>query len=178
MNNFKFSSKFFLGEDVLKVITQPDFQAPYELIHHMRSPMWVATVQPTDGDDLFTDEGILSRVATYINSEGLLELHRLTIRRVYDEAALEQLEEDLEKAIHWYVSYMAAEDQKGGKPMLRYYNEKLKDLRVGYREGVGWMIIYRGIIKKFAVEPEMDDFLINKLGINEADLNEGYINEF
>lgn len=175
---FKFESKFYLCTDALKQESQERYDTQ-ELIFHSQHPKFIATVEEIIEAEPKSFEGFSSLVATYVNLEGMLELYKISIVQILDNTdTLPRLKELLEKAAYWYVGYVAAADKKFGKPMLKYYNEHLKDLRVVCNKETGeWICIYLGEIKKFSNEAEMDNFLMAEYLIKEEHLKNGYIND-
>ena len=85
----------------------------------------------------------------------------------------------LKDAKKWFKSYLLHEEHKIvegiTEPLIKDFSDILK-LKIIYTEGKGWLAIYRAKVMFFETEPEMDNWLINKMNISESKLEQGYIN--
>lgn len=154
---------------------------PAEFILHNAHPRFLAKAEALDFEELETRPDKPFGDVLYINSEGTMEIYRLTISEFYDRADDNDFLQVLLQGGHdFYVSYLdqVAEDEgeKPGHP-VKDFNKELPGLKI-LQAPDRITLVYNGLIADFNSEEELDEFLEQDLGITQSMLDQGIINKF
>jgi hypothetical protein len=156
-------------------------EEPAEFILHNAHPRFLAKAEILDYEELETRPEKPSGDVLYVNSEGDMEIYRLTVTEFYDRADDEDILEVLLQGGHdFYVRYLdqVAEDE-GGKPgyPVKDFNRELPGLKI-LQTPASFTLVYNGLVAEFTSEEELDEFLEQDLGITQSILDQGIINKF
>lgn len=155
-----------------------------QYILHAKSPRFTARILAFQEDiDVATAEYAGPNITFYyINADGIREIFTLVAEEIYDQSDASVIDSKLKRMADWYTDYLMWEDRQnigkaGKRDNLSDYNASTPDLKI-LHNGQKWCIIYRGIIKVFDIETEMDEYLLTKLNFTDKQLEEGVINKF
>lgn len=167
------TSKFFICSDPLN-------EESAEMILHTQRPRYLAQVSPILFTDLENRPEKPFADALYVNSEGVMDIYRITLSEVYDRAEEDDIQDELFPAADYFCKYLnLMEKEEGVKPgfPVRDFTSELPGLKILHAPEL-WTIVYNGLVAEFGTEEEMDDFLEGDLNIESGLLDKGVVNQF
>lgn len=151
-----------------------------EMILHAHRPRFLAQVEPISFDEMEARPETAFADALYVNTDGAMEVYRITVVDIYDRTDEEDLQDELFPATDYFCKYLQLmEQEEGVKPgfPVKDFSPELPGLKILHAPDL-WTVVYNGVVAEFGTEDEMDEFLENDLEIETNLLDKGVINQF
>lgn len=140
-------------------------------------------IKELDISDLYKKAEEKNIYTVYFTSKdtGLPEFYELSFTDIWDIPD-NKINVILKDAGKWYKNYLIWEENQMNKvlntpPLLKDYSSNIKGLKIIYSNfNKKWLVIFKGKIKIFLSEQDMNNWLINDMKIDEKLLNKGFIN--
>ena len=151
-----------------------------EKILHTHHPKFLAQVTPIPFDEIANRPDKQFADALYVNTDGVMEIYRITIMDIYERAEAEDIQDEIFPATDYFCKYLQLmEKEEGVTPgfPVKDFNPELPGLKILHAPDL-WTVVYNGMVAEFGSEEEMDDFLETDLNIESDLLDKGVINQF
>ncbi|MCL6103346.1 MAG: hypothetical protein M1292_12825 [Bacteroidetes bacterium] len=162
------------------ICSDPLNEESTEMLLHSHRPRFLAQVTPIPFDEIENRPEKSFADALYVNSEGVMEIYRISIVDMYDRAEEEDIQDELFPATDYFCKYLQLmEKEEGVDPgfPVKDFNDELPGLKILHAPDL-YTVVYNGLVAEFGTEEEMDEFLESELNIESDLLDKGVINQF
>lgn len=156
-----------------------DTEEPDEFFIHTESPSFLAKVYPISFGEIEKESDQVSFDMLYLNPEGEIEVFRFEMAKTFDTVSEDSCYETLAAAEEWYYNYVAEGDEEEtgeSGSLIKDFSKDMPGLKIIVAEDRS-AVISKGFYAEFVSENELEEFLVNELGISAEMLDAGMINK-